>query len=1307
MAPSSHARGLAARSPPRWDEQLEEWQALRERAEATMAQKADQLPADLRAVSPEETQRMLYELRVYQIQLETQNQELRRMQLELIASRERHFDLYDLAPVGYCTINQQGLVVQANLHAASLLGATREALLKQPITRFVAPPDRDDCYLLLKQLIKTGEPQSLDFRMVRDEGLPFWANLTATRAPDEDGAALLRVVLTDVSERKRSEAQLRQSQTFNQSVLDSLSEHVAVLDPNGVIVAVNQAWRRFGQNNAAPAHTVSPIGVNYLGVCGDVVQDPDGDAAASYAGIQGVLSRELNQFQLEYPCHGPDQLRWYRMSVTPLEGWRHGELVSQQDISSTVSTLPDARHGVVIIHHDITGLKHAEMKLAKREKIFASLVAQAGSGIVLIDLQTRKFTEFNDAAHLILGYSREEFVNFGVPDIQGEMDEAAIAVGYAAIIEHGYGSFDTLHRHKDGTLLPVHVSLRTLTIDGTQYMVGILTDITQRKAQEVELRGHREHLQQLVQDKTVHLNEALAALQISERKHRSLIENSHDIIYTLDRRGLLTFVSPSWTALLGHPVSQVIDQPLASFVHPDDLGACLAAAKTLYVSRQRVFQVGYRIRHLDGTWRWHNCNAIALTDDSGAVCGIEGCASDITERKLAEDAAHAANRAKSQFLANMSHEIRTPMNGVVGMVDVLQQTELKPEQQRMLDTIHQSSRALLHILNDILDFSKIEAGKLSVESLPTSLREVAEGAAQLMVSSSSDPGVDLSVFVSPELPRWVLCDPTRLRQVLLNLLGNAVKFASKRKGPPRVTLSVQPCTLADARAGVQLRVTDDGIGMSPEVVAKLFQPFMQAQSSTARQFGGTGLGLSISQRLVKLMGGHISVRSTLGAGSEFTVELPLQPTEATGMPVFEPRLDGVCVLAITRDPAALQIIPAYCRAAGAQVTTVPDLASARQQLEQAPASGGPTVVLVGLSTTASSAEFELPAGVSVVRLVRRTEPTPVNAITLNARPLLQLDLIHAVAVAAGRLIRPNTEDQIEQGLVTARPQAPSIEEAAAARRLILVVEDNETNREVMQEQLRLLGYAAEVAEDGVVALRMWRSGRYALVLTDCHMPRMDGFELTEAIRQGETGGTRLPVIAVTANAMQGEWQRCLARGMDDYLSKPLRMNELGPMLAKWLPPAVPIPSRDPGTAFAVRQSLPESPPASAQAADHGDGGAALAPIWNPATLRQLIGDNPAMHRRLLQKFLLNAAAQVAAICAAAHAGQTASVVDAAHTLKSAARSVGALALGELCQALETAGRAGAPAECDALALNLAWTFSATAEKLAHHRLQQE
>ena len=1307
MPGSSHARDLAATTSFSWDEHREAWQACRKRAEATIATKADQLPADLRAVSPEETQRMLYELRVYQIELEAQNEELRRTQLELVASRERYFELYDLAPVGYCTLNRQGLLVQANLRAGSLLGVTREALLKQPITRFVAPPDQDDCYLLLKRLIKTGEPQSRDFQMVKQEGMPFWANLTATRAPDEDGASLLRVVLTDVSERKRSEAALRQSQTFNQSVLDSLSEHVAVLDPSGVILAVNQAWRRFGQNNAAPAHTVSPIGVNYLGVCGNVVQDPDGDAGASYAGIQGVLSGELNQFQLEYPCHGPDEMRWYRMSVTPLKGSLHGALVSHQDISVTVSTLADTRRSVVIIHHDITARKHAEMKLAKREEIFASLVAQAGSGIVLIDLQTRKFTEFNEAAHLILGYSREEFVNFGVPEIQGEMDEATIAARYAAIIEHGYGSFDTLHRHKDGTLLPVHVSLRTLTIDGTQYMVGILTDITQRKAQEVELRGHREHLQQLVQDKTVHLNEALAALQISERKHRLLIENSHDIIYTLDRRGLVTFASPSWTALLGHPVGQVIDQPLASFVHPDDLGACLAEAKTLYVSRQRVFQIGYRIRHLNGTWRWHNCNAIALTDESGSVCGIEGCASDITERKLAEDAAHAANRAKSEFLANMSHEIRTPMNGVVGMVDVLQQTELKPEQQRMLDTIHQSSCALLHILNDILDFSKIEAGKLSVESLPTSLREVAEGAAQLVGSSIGAQLVDLSVFVSPDLPRWVLCDPTRLRQVLLNLMGNAVKFVSKREGtPPRVTLFVQLCTLADERAGVQLRVTDDGIGMSPEVVAKLFQPFMQAQTSTSRQFGGTGLGLSISQRLVKLLGGQISVRSTLGAGSEFTVELPLLATEATAMPVFEPRLDGVCVLVITRDAAALQIIPAYCQAAGAKVITVPDLASARQQLVQAPALGGPTVVLVGLFTAAPTAQLELPAGVSVVRLVRRAGPTFANDITLNARPLLQLDLIHAVAVAAGRLIRPNTEDQTDQGIVTAPPQAPSIEEAAATRRLILVAEDNETNREVMQEQLRLLGYAAEVAEDGAIALQMWRSGRYALVLTDCHMPNMDGFELTEAIREGEAGGTRLPVIAVTANAMQGEGQRCLARGMDDYLSKPLRMNELGPMLAKWMPPAVPIPGRDLGTADAARQTLPESPPARAEVAIPEEAGLAPATVWDPTTLSQLVGDNPAMHRRLLQKFQLNAGGQVAAIAAAAQAGQANRVADVAHTLKSAARSVGALALGDVCQALEIAGQAGAAVECDALAHHLAWTYSATVEKLAHHRWQK-
>jgi signal transduction histidine kinase/FixJ family two-component response regulator len=403
--------------------------------------------------------------------------------------------------------------------------------------------------------------------------------------------------------------------------------------------------------------------------------------------------------------------------------------------------------------------------------------------------------------------------------------------------------------------------------------------------------------------------------------------------------------------------------------------------------------------------------------------------------------ATAANRAKSCFLANMSHEIRTPMNGVIGMVDILQQTALSTEQQRMLGTISDSSMALLTILNDILDFSKIEAGKLGIESIPTRLRDVVDGVVQLMSSSPHKNSTTLSVRVAPELPQWTLVDPSRLRQVLLNLLGNALKFTAGQSLPSgQVALRLEPCCLVDGTAGIRFAVHDNGIGMSPEVVTRLFQPFSQADESTARKFGGTGLGLSIAQCLVELMGGRITVISRLGVGSEFSVELPLRPCE-------------------------------------------PGYAQAQQR---------------------------------------------IPALT------------------------------VEETVQTPRPLAPTVEQAAQTQRLILLAEDNETNRDVMQEQLRLLGYTCELAEDGAIALKMWQANpqRYALLLSDCHMPNLDGFGLTAAIRAAESVGTRLPIIAITANAMQGEAQRCRERGMDGYLSKPLRMTELAPMLEKWLPAPV-------------------------------------------------------------------------------------------------------------------------------------------------------
>jgi PAS domain S-box-containing protein len=695
-------------------------------------------------------------------------------------------------------------------------------------------------------------------------------------------------------------------------------------------------------------------------------------------------------------------------------------------------------------------------------------------------------------------------------------------------------------------------------------------------------------------------------------------------------------------------------------------------------------------RPSDGQVVWIHVMGEVERDSNGQATHMYGVAMDVTTTRLAELTANAANRAKSEFLANMSHEIRTPMNGVIGMVDILQGTDLKPEQQRMLETINQSSISLLQILNDILDFSKIEAGKLTVEHVPLHLREVAEGVAQLLVSLPGSKSVEVSLFVSPDLPVWSLGDPSRLRQVLLNLLGNAIKFSSTAEASGNlVSLEIEPCELPSGAPGVRLRVTDSGIGMRPEVVARLFQPFTQADESTARKFGGTGLGLSITHRLVDLMQGQISVRSTLGEGSEFTVELPLQACKPGRQVPPVPRLDGVQVLIVTSHPAAIKIRNAYCQAAGAQTHTVPDMARAQQWLGQAPVKL-PCVVLIDREVTTPVSALQLPAGVGAVRLVRQGSIDYPDETTVQARPLLYREFIEGLAIASGRLTRID-QDNPHKRRRSVHRAASSVEESVQTHSLILVAEDNETNQDVIREQLRRLGYACEVAPDGAIALQMWKAdpNRFALLLSDCHMPNLDGFELTEAIRASESAGVHLPIIAVTANAMQGEAQRCFERGMDDYLSKPMRMQNLAAMLHKWLPTTL--------EADTTQDRAPAQAPESAHATEAG----ALR-AWNPATLSELVGDNPPLHKRLLDKFLVNAREQVTEILATDKTGDTSTLSGVAHTLKSAARSVGALALGELCQNLERAAYAGDGAQCSRLAGDLAACLDAAIAEINDH-----
>ncbi|MEO5373222.1 MAG: ATP-binding protein [Alphaproteobacteria bacterium] len=650
------------------------------------------------------------------------------------------------------------------------------------------------------------------------------------------------------------------------------------------------------------------------------------------------------------------------------------------------------------------------------------------------------------------------------------------------------------------------------------------------------------------------------------------------------------------------------------------------------------------------------------------------------ERRRTEHArrdAERATKAKSQFLANMSHEIRTPMNGVVTMADLLNDTELTREQGSMLTVIRESGTALLGIINDILDFSKIEAGRLTLETTDVSLSDLVEGVANVLEPKAFEKGIGLWGCIDPHVPNHLMGDPVRLRQILLNLVGNAVKFTEHGE----VTIDVTSKAVTDKIATVTFVVRDTGIGISDENQKKLFTPFSQADDSIARRFGGTGLGLSISIALVEMMGGRIGVKSTLGEGSTFwfSVDLTVVVDKRRS---FENELAGKRILLVSNTPTLTRTLERYVLFTGAQLVFSDNAPAALEKLD--PAGDLPDVVLLDAECSGdmeSRALMEIiqaapgPSRPKCIVLMRRarimsaTVDRFAGAEAILPVPVSRGEIWETMATVLG-LGSPNSDLSMrgKRGPSNINYQAPSVDEARARGALILVAEDNTINQTVIGTLLGKLGYAIQIVSNGREAWDAIKTGTYGLLLTDCHMPEMDGYSLTSIIRASERtrGGKRLPVIALTADAFAGAGQRCQSSGMDACLTKPIEREALDRAIRQHLPVAIEL--RKPVDRGGDKPTAVISNPAPHNDADDKP----AIPILDLTYLANVVDNDEDMLGALLSDLLAMMPSLLDEMLAALDAGEFDRARKVAHNAKGALKSTGAFELADVCEKIQFA-----------------------------------
>jgi PAS domain S-box-containing protein len=901
---------------------------------------------------------------------------------------------------------------------------------------------------------------------------------------------------------------------------------------------------------------------------------------------------------------------------------RDGRVVWFLDQATVVSGEPGRpgfHHGFLL---DVSERKELEAalaenteELARQKRYFESLLEISPVAIVTTDLED-VVTSWNPAAERLFGYAPSEALGRKIDDLVARSDELraeAASVSRDTLAE-GRVHAITRRTHKDGSLIDVELLAAPVLVRGEQVgTYAIYHDVR-------ELQRRRQYLE-------------------------SLLELSPTAIVTIDLDENVTSWNPAAESLFGYSRQEAIGRNVDELVaRSDAMRAEAVDANTRALKGGEVRLTTRRTRR-DGALVDVDVRAAPIFV-GGQQVGMYALYHDIGELLRARREAEAATEAKSAFLATMSHEIRTPLNAVIGMTELLLGTELTPEQRDLAEVVHTSGDALLAVINEILDFSKIEAGRVELESRPFVLRDRVETAVELVAASAAAKGLDVACLVDPGVPAAILGDSTRLGQILVNLLTNAVKFTER--GEVVLTVESEAVAEADESRGVQrlhFTVRDTGIGIPADRIDRLFESFSQVDASTTRRYGGTGLGLAISRRLCELMGGQIWAESEAGKGSTFHFTVEAEATPGPQLPPVAAALRDKRLLVVDDNAANREVVTRHARSWG----MVPRETESPTQALEWIRRGDPLDVAI--------LDMQMPEmdGLTLAGEIRRyrdADALPLVMLTSLGRRPEDRDRHGEFAAFLTKPIKASLLYDAVANALEAKPAGaedagepgPSAVPGTPAQLRVLLAEDNAVNRQVALRLLEKLGYGADVAVNGLEALQALRRRPYDVVLMDVEMPEMDGLEAARCIHREWRGRERPRIVAMTANAMQGDREICLAAGMDDYVGKPIHLDELAEALHRCAPRAV----------------------------DDED-------VLDYEAIEELRarGGDDAFVVQLVETFLRDAPALLETLHGALENGEAQHLHRAAHTLKSSGRVFGATRLAELCQELEATARTGA------------------------------